>query len=396
MKKYIVVIFILLILSISSVLYYKKNSSSSSSSSSQIDNFTQELFTITSSLLNAKCITPDLKSANEKIIQNDNLAQTLISESVMNGKSPSPSVISNYNKALQNYKDAYSKLSDCSSYCFQGDFSTGNCICPNNYPIPIQINNKIYCASEDCLNIPNAVFVPSSSPDPSTNQCNCKTGYTKEGSYCYSNSSNDTINSYFNNLQSQLSVISNSKPINVFGTYQTPQGSLYTTTQSDLPQNSSLLSTSTKLSSLSCANDCLESLSANSFSFNPLTQLCSLYSSSPSISQLSSINGTNTVGTKNKSLDVYVPPTLVPTTFPPTLSPITFPPTLAPTTFPPTLAPITFPPTLVPTTFPPTLAPTTFPPTLAPTTAPPSFFPFIKPTTSPTTTTSPTGSIMTV
>jgi hypothetical protein len=300
MKPFIIGTFLIIIIGIIiGIVVYK---TSNSYKLKQIDKYTKELFTIITSMANAKCVTPAIKSLNDSIISNNNDAQTIISQLASSGKAATPASISAYNDAYKKYQDIYSKLTDCSAYCFQGDISSGNCICPPNYPIPIQVGDKIYCTNEDCTKIPNATFIPSTSSDPSTNKCECVSGYTKDpngGSYCYSNDVTNKLSAYTTNLNNIMTTFSTLSPPNVYGTYKNTNGSLYIATASDAPPCSVPVSTSYKLSSTQCADSCLQDSNINAFTFDGSTQVCTLYSTSPTIILNSSINGSKVVGTKN-------------------------------------------------------------------------------------------------
>lgn len=269
---------------------------------SKIKNYTSELFTIIDAMSKVKCITPALKAANEKITLNHLNAKTIISQASSGGKAADPTSINNYNIAYNKYTEIYKTLSDCSIYCNQGDSSTGNCICPPNYPIPVQINGKIYCTNEDCSRIPNATFVPSTSKNPADNKCNCNAGYSKDssgkgGSYCYLDSASSNMNNYSSALNNASDSINSLPQFSVYGTYtDSSGGNLYITSQADI--SGTLIDKTIRLSSLSCADECLKNQTANSFTFDPSTQECSLYSNGPSMSSLTNVNGTKIVGTK--------------------------------------------------------------------------------------------------
>jgi len=300
--KYHIIIYIVLIIFFSTIgvvsFQMFKKSQNEKLNLTKLENYTKELFTIINSMTNLKCITPELKSANELIKTNNIEAENIIKEIAISGKAASPTSIKTYNDSYQKYSELYSKLSDCSIYCSQADSKTGNCVCPTTFPIPVQVGDKLYCTNEDCTRIPNATFMPSSSSDPSKNKCECQTGYSKDaigGSYCYSNEITNKINTYNDNIQNAINSINNSTTLNVFGTYD----KLNIITNSDVPSDYVIKSTFTKLSSIDCANECLQDTSSNSFTFDVNTQKCNLYSSSPSISEISDIQGTKVVGTKN-------------------------------------------------------------------------------------------------
>ena len=174
---FIVFIIILIItLSLLKITFFNKERTNET----KIESYTKELFTIIDSLKNIKCITPSILQMNNKIILNNTDAEKIFSEAVSNGKAPSLGIIQKYKNLYKIYTDTYSTLKDCSDYCSQGDISSGNCICPSNYPLPIQYNDKVYCYEEDCTQLPNSIFVPSNSNDPSQNKCECKDGYIKD------------------------------------------------------------------------------------------------------------------------------------------------------------------------------------------------------------------------
>jgi hypothetical protein len=128
------------------------------------------------------CIYPEIKNEYLSHTTNNETAKKIISE-----KNPSITSISNYNNSYNKYVKEYSNIQnmpDCRNYCPQGSIKNGNCICPPEFPVPIIINDKVYCSNEDCTKIPNATFVPSSSNDPSQNKCNCNSGFVKDGSFC--------------------------------------------------------------------------------------------------------------------------------------------------------------------------------------------------------------------
>jgi hypothetical protein len=174
---FIVFIIILIItLSLLKITFFNKERTNETT----IESYTKELFTIIESLKNVKCITPSILQMNNKIILNNTDSEKIFSETLSNGKAPSPEIIKKYKDQYKLYTDIYSTLKDCSDYCVQGDLSSGNCICPSKYPLPIQYNDKVYCYEEDCTQVPNSVFVPSNSNDPSQNKCECKDGYIKD------------------------------------------------------------------------------------------------------------------------------------------------------------------------------------------------------------------------
>lgn len=311
MKKILIISFIfvlfIILIGISMISVNNKNNKNNENKElNKIENYTKELFTIIESIANSKCITPALKTQNDSFIANNIEALKIIERLAISGKAATPASIKEYNEVYQKYLDAYSKLKDCSAYCFQGDSSSGNCICPQAYPIPVQIGDKLYCTNEDCTKIPNATFVPSTSSDPSTNKCVCATGYTSDpngGSYCYSNEVTTTMNNYTNNINTAITNLSNLSPINVFGSYKNTNGSLYMSTSSDIPISSSKSSSlSYKLSSIECAEECLKDPKYNSFSFDGATQICNLFTSSPTILLISNTNGSKIVGTKNTDI----------------------------------------------------------------------------------------------
>jgi hypothetical protein len=72
--------------------------------------------------------------------------------------------------------------------CIQGTIDSSNfCICNDpKYPVPIILNKKIYCYSDNYSKYPNSTFVPGPGKDPSQNSCVCGQGYTKDTNtpYC--------------------------------------------------------------------------------------------------------------------------------------------------------------------------------------------------------------------
>jgi hypothetical protein len=306
----VIVIIVCVILALTTKSNNQSNQSNQTTQK-QIEKFTMELFTIINAMSNVKCITTALRQANTVILQNNTDAQKLIAEPI-SGKPLSPDSIQKYNNAFNLYTSSYAKLVDCTTYCPQADSSSGNCVCPSAYPIPIQVGDKLYCSSEDCSTVPNATFVPSTSNDPSLNKCDCITGYVKDpsgGSYCYSTATTNTLTNYLNNLNTSFNNISNAQPVKVFGTYKNAAGtSMNMISQSDVPAGSTKVTSTTRLlSSIDCANECLRRSDTNSFSFDVSTQTCTLYSNSPTISQIDVQNSNKVVGTKN--LLVYPIPT---------------------------------------------------------------------------------------
>jgi hypothetical protein len=284
---------VVLIIAIAIIIYlYTKKSDK------KIDKFTTELFTIISSMSGVKCLTPSLIKINSTIQLNNIEVQKIIKE-----KNPSPDSVTKYNAAYKAYTDAYSKLVDCSVYCPQADISTGNCVCPPSYPIPIQVGDKLYCTNEDCTKVPNATFVPSSSNDPAQNRCDCSAGFSKDpngGSFCYATSDSDSLNTYSTNINASFANLSRLQPLSVFGTYRNAAGnSVNMISQSDMPTGSTPISNIQTLSSIACADECLKNPSAGSFAYDLSNRTCSLYSVSPTIQAIDLNNGSKVVGTKN-------------------------------------------------------------------------------------------------
>lgn len=118
-----------------------------------IKNPQKEKFTIESTLMNQKCMTPYLKQMNDEIVSNHTKAIEISNRKIIDGNSASPESLSNYNISYKNYTDnfypKFKELKDCSSYCLQGNISTGECICPPSNPIPLQIEGKIYCVKDN-------------------------------------------------------------------------------------------------------------------------------------------------------------------------------------------------------------------------------------------------------
>lgn len=177
-KPFMIFIFSILILTVLYKIF--KKVTFQNEKYKKIETFTKELFTIIDNLKNSKCITPLLSNANN-IIKNNNIeCEKIFLELTSSGNASSPSIIAKYKETYKIYIDSFSNLKDCTEYCFQGDISTGNCICPKEFPFPIQENNKVYCYEEDCTKIPNSTFIPSLSKDPSQNKCICNDGYVKD------------------------------------------------------------------------------------------------------------------------------------------------------------------------------------------------------------------------
>jgi hypothetical protein len=113
----------------------------------------KEKFTIESTLMNEKCMTPYLKQMNDEIVSNHTKAVEISNRKIIDGNTATPESLSNYNISYKNYTDKFypkfKELKDCSSYCLQGNISTGECICPTSNPIPLQIEGKIYCVKDN-------------------------------------------------------------------------------------------------------------------------------------------------------------------------------------------------------------------------------------------------------
>jgi len=178
MGKFVVIIPIIIFIFFIVILLLFKNKNATFEKNEKIESFTKELFTIIDNLKNSKCITKDIFNMNNTIKNNNIEAERIFIELASN--SSSPSIIEKYKYTYKKYINIYSTLKDCTEYCFQGDISTGNCICPKEFPFPIQQNNKVYCYEEDCTKIPNSTFIPSLTKDPSQNKCICNDGYVKD------------------------------------------------------------------------------------------------------------------------------------------------------------------------------------------------------------------------
>ena len=87
---------------------------------------------------------------------------------------------------INTFTDKVDKLLPCSQYCYQGTWDNSlACECKDPYPVPIIYKDsngqeRVYCWSDDCELRPHKQFVPGSSTDPSTNQCNCLPGFSPD------------------------------------------------------------------------------------------------------------------------------------------------------------------------------------------------------------------------
>jgi hypothetical protein len=95
-------------------------------------------------------------------------------------------------KPLDTFTANTANLLDCSEYCYQGKLDGTNplqCVCQQQYSIPIIYKDsngkeRVYCWDSDCELQPHRQFVPGSSRDPSTNKCNCMTGFVEKDGNC--------------------------------------------------------------------------------------------------------------------------------------------------------------------------------------------------------------------
>jgi hypothetical protein len=263
----------------------------------KVEQFIQELFTITNQIPNVKCKTSLLQD-----LSTDDEVQKLIATDTVH-----PSLVESYAKALKAYKEGlakYNALPFCKDYCIGGTTDVhGDCICPPEKPIPFLYNGTIYCVKDDLSKIPNSSF------DVQTASFKCSPGFERDTktNNCYSVADGDRMKTYTQNLINSLASVTKS-PTSILRSYgslvlKTPSGdqvNYYITPQASLSTDGLTVVPvpATYATPIECTADCATAaanLSASVFSWNPRTKVCTLYAGKPvSISNLD--DGILTVG----------------------------------------------------------------------------------------------------
>jgi len=115
--------------------------------------------------------------------------------------------------------------------CVQGTYhpESNNCICEDEkYPVPIIVNKKVYCYSDNCSNYPNSTFQPNESSDSSLNKCVCADGYTKDANtpFCYNKQASETLETYIKDLTNTTIPSGISDAVGKYKDFQIVEGSM--------------------------------------------------------------------------------------------------------------------------------------------------------------------------
>ena len=115
--------------------------------------------------------------------------------------------------------------------CVQGTYhpESNNCICEDEkYPVPIIVNKKVYCYSDNCSNYPNSSFQPNESSDSSLNKCVCADGYIKDAStpFCYNKQNSEILETYIKNLNNTTIPAGISDTVGKYKDFQILEGSM--------------------------------------------------------------------------------------------------------------------------------------------------------------------------
>ena len=297
-----IVLAVLSIVIVGIAISASKNSTPTPTPNSSMENFIQELYTVTNQIpVNAKCKTSTLPDQSVDVD-----VQKLIATGTID-----PITVKAYTKALADYKaalTAYNALPICGDFCVGGAVDvSGNCVCPAANPIPyLHTDGKVYCVKDDLVKIPNSAF------DTKNSTFNCNTGFVRDTSTnnCYSTGDATKMANYTKDLVNSLEAI-NKAPTSIMRSYgsifltATLSGNAVTffiTPQASLPTaNLAVVDSSTYKGPLQCTADCAAAaatLGANVFSWNPQTKVCVLYKGA-AVALGSLDNGILTVGSVN-------------------------------------------------------------------------------------------------